>query len=123
MGLRRLAVLFVLFALVAKLVSPCEAGAARSVGAPNAPIAKCHLFTKTAPLAQGESDQAPSGELGHNECCALCHLGWSILPLADNLFAIRSLEYRAAPRAPPAQALILSRPNRGAPTRGPPSFI
>jgi len=122
MGIRRLATFFILFALVAKLVSPCKATAA-SVGAPGASIAKCHLITTSA-LAPGESNQAPSSPLNHDRCsCALCQLGWSTLPPADNLFLIRSLEYRLAPRAPPAQALVLSRPNRSAPARGPPSFI
>ncbi|TLG73740.1 DUF2946 family protein [Methylocystis sp. B8] len=123
MGIRRLATFFILFALVAKLVSPCEAEAI-SVGAPNTSTAKCHLFTKTSTLTPGESNQAPSGQLNHDGCsCALCHIGWSTLPPADNLFLIGSLEYHLAPRAPPAQALILSRPSRGAPARGPPSFI
>jgi hypothetical protein len=123
MGIRRLATLFILFALVAKLVSPCEAVAANIVGAPNASIAKCHPFAKTSSLAQDESDQAPSGQLDHDRCaCALCQLGWSALPPSEAIFAIRGVEYNLAPRAPPARALVLLRPNRSAPTRGPPSF-
>lgn len=123
MGISRLATLFILLAVAAKLVSPCEAGAT-AVGGPNASIAKCHLVTKTSTLAQNESNQAPSGQLDHDGCsCALCQIGWGTLPPADNLFVIRGLEHHLGLRAPPAQALILSRPNRSAPTRGPPSFI
>jgi hypothetical protein len=123
MGHRRLATLFILFALVAKLVSPCEAVAENIVGASNASIAKCHLSAKTSPLAQGESDQAPSDQFDHDGCaCALCQIGWSAPPPADAVFAIRGVEHNLAPRAPPTQAFVPSRPNRSAPTRGPPSF-
>lgn len=123
MGIRRLATLFVLFALVAKLVSPCEATAAVFLGAPDAAAAKCHLVAQKL-LAQGESDQAPSGDLDHEDCaCALCHIGWSTLPPADNLFEIHSLARHVAPRAPPALAFVPFQPNRGARPRGPPSFV
>ncbi|CCJ06787.1 Hypothetical protein BN69_1336 [Methylocystis sp. SC2] len=126
MRIRRLASLFMLFALIARLASPCEALASRSAdasSAPNAPIAKCHLLANASPAAQGDSDQAPAGEADRDGCsCALCQLGWSMLPLADAVFAIRGVEHNLAPRAPPAQALVPSRPNRSAPTRGPPSF-
>jgi hypothetical protein len=122
MGIRRLATLFVLFGLVAKLVSPCEASAAVALGAPDAAIAKCHLVNQIS-LAQGESNPAPSKQLSHDGCaCAFCHIGWSLLPPADNLFAISGLEYHLAPRAPPALALVAIRLNRSAPPRGPPSF-
>lgn len=122
MGIRRLATLFVLFALVAKLVLPCETSAAIALGAPDAAIAKCHFVTQTS-LAQGESKQAPSGDLDHEGCsCALCQIGWSALPPADELFDIRDLAYHVAPRALPAQAFVPSQPNRSAPVRGPPSF-
>jgi len=123
MRIRRLASLFIFFALIARLASPCEALASRSVDAPNAPIAKCHLLANTSPVAQGDSDQAPLDNTDRDGCsCALCQLGWSTLPPADAVFAIRGVEYNLAPRAPPARALVLSRPNRSAPTRGPPSF-
>lgn len=122
MGIRRLATLFVLFALVAKLVSPCEASAAGSANARAAPIVKCHLMAKTS-LAQGESNQAPSDDLDRDGCsCALCQIGWSTLPPADNLFAIHGLAYNVAPRAPPTRSFVASRPNRSASPRGPPSF-
>ena len=120
MRIRRLASLFIFFALIARLASPCEALASRSVDAPNA---KCHLLASTSPAAQGDSDQAPLDNTDRDGCsCALCQLGWSALPPADDVFAIRGVEYNLAPRAPPAQAPVLSRPNRSAPTRGPPSF-
>ncbi len=123
MRIRRLASLFIFFALIARLASPCEALASRSVDAPNAPIAKCHLLANTSPVAQGDSDQAPLDNTDRDECsCALCQLGWSTLPPADAVFAIHGVEYNLAPRAPPARALVLLRPNRSAPTRGPPSF-
>lgn len=123
MGIRRLAILLVLFAFVAKLVSPCEASAAAAaVGASDAPVVKCHLSTTTS-LGQGDSNPAPSDQLAHDGCsCALCQIGWSAPPPADNLFAIHGLAYHDAPRAPPAQAFVASRPNRSAPPRGPPSF-
>jgi len=123
MRIRRLASLFIFFALIARLASPCEALASRSVDAPNAPIAKCHLLANTSPVAQGDSDQAPLDNADRDGCsCALCQLGWSTLPPADAVFAIHGVEYNLAPRAPPARALVLLRPNRSAPTRGPPSF-
>ncbi|HEY8126281.1 MAG TPA: hypothetical protein VIF88_12795 [Methylocystis sp.] len=124
MGMRQLASLFILFALVAKLVSPCEAVAANIVGAADAPIAKCHLFAKTSPLAQSESDQAPAGDMDRDGgcSCALCQIGWSAPPPTDAVFAIRGVENKLAPQPPPAPALVRSRPNRSAPTRGPPSF-
>jgi len=123
MRIRRLASLFIFLALIARLASPCEALASRSVDAPNAPIAKCHLLANTSPAAQGDSDQAPLDNTDRDGCsCALCQLGWSTLPPADAVFAIRGVEYNLAPRAPPAEALVLSRPKRSAPTRGPPSF-
>jgi hypothetical protein len=126
MRIRRLASLFIFFALIARLASPCAALASRSVdarNAPNAPIAKCHLLANTSPVAQGDSDQAPLDNTDRDGCsCALCQLGWSSLPPADDVFAIRGVEHNLAPRAPPAQALVLLRPNRSAPTRGPPSF-
>jgi hypothetical protein len=123
MGIRRFAALFVVFALVAKLVLPCEAfSAAGAVGAPTAAIVKCHLLAKMS-FAQGESDQAPSNALDHDGCsCALCHVGWSAPPPADNLFLIRGLAHHVAPRAPPALAFVPSQLNRSAPARGPPSF-
>jgi len=122
MGIRRLATLLVLFALVAKLVLPCEATAAVSLGAPDAAVAKCHFATQTS-LAQGESDRAPSGDLDHEGCaCALCHIGWSTLPTADNHFEIQGLAHHVALRAPAALAFVPSQPNRSAPVRGPPSF-
>ncbi|HEY8213940.1 MAG TPA: DUF2946 family protein [Methylocystis sp.] len=123
MRFRRLLAVFALVALVAKLVSPCEATASASVGGPNAQIAKCHLAAMASPLAQGDSEQAPSGGVDHDGCCDLCQIGWSTLPVADNLFTIGGLEYHLAPRAPPAPALVTIRLNRSAPTRGPPSFI
>ena len=123
MRIRRLASLFIFLALIARLASPCEALASSSVDAPSAPNAKCHLLANTSPAAQGDSDQAPLDNADRDGCsCALCQLGWSALPPADAVFAIRGVEYNLAPRAPPAQAPVLSRPNRGAPTRGPPSF-
>jgi len=123
MRIRKLASLFIFFALIARLASPCEALASRSLDAPNAPIAKCHLLANASPVAHGDSDQAPPDNTDRDGCsCALCQLGWSALPPADAVFAIRGVEYNLAPRAPPAPAPILSRPNRGAPTRGPPSF-
>lgn len=123
MRIRRLASLFIFFALIGRLASPCEALASRSVDAPNAPIAKCHLLANTSPVAQGDSDQAPLDNADRDGCsCALCQLGWSTLPPADAVFAIRGVEHSLAPRAPPAPALVLLRPNRSAPTRGPPSF-
>ncbi|MBI5012704.1 MAG: hypothetical protein HZC06_08230 [Methylocystis sp.] len=123
MRIRRLASLFIFFALIARLASPCEALASRFVDAPNAPIAKCHLLANASPVAQGDSDQAPLDNTDRDGCsCALCQIGWSTLPPAEPVFAIRGVEHSLAPRAPPAQALVLSRPNRGAPTRGPPSF-
>ena len=123
MRIRQLFALFALLALIARLASPCAAMASESVDAPNAPIAKCHLLANAASLAQGDSDQAPAGDTDRDGCsCTLCQLGWSTLPPADAVFAIRGVEYNLAPQAPPAQALILSRPNRSAPTRGPPSF-
>lgn len=123
MRIRRLASLFIFFALIARLASPCEALASRSVDAPNAPIAKCHLLANASPVAQGDTDQAPLDDADGDGCsCALCQLGWSTLPPADALFAVRGVEYNLAPRAPPARALVLLRPNRSAPTRGPPSF-
>lgn len=123
MRIRRLASLFIFFALLARLASPCEALASRSVDAPNAPIAKCHLLANTSPVAQGDSDQAPLDNTDRDGCsCALCQIGWSAPPPADAVFAIRGVEHNLAPRAPPAQPPVLSRPNRSAPTRGPPSF-
>jgi len=121
MAIRRLVIAFALFALVAKLVSPCEASA--SIGGANVPIAKCHVLAKAAALAPGDSDQAPADDADQGCSCALCQIGWTTPPLADYTFAVRSLEYHRAPRAPPTQTLVLSRPNRGAPTRGPPSFV
>lgn len=123
MRIRRLVAIFALFALVAKLVSPCEAMASAAVGGTNAQIAHCHLAAVASPLAKGDSEQAPSGGVDHDGCCGLCQIGWSTLPLADNLFTIGGLEYHLAPRAPPAPALVTIRLNRSAPTRGPPSFI
>ncbi|RNJ51050.1 hypothetical protein [Methylocystis hirsuta] len=123
MRIRRLASLFIFIALIARLASPCEALASRSVDAPNAPIAKCHLLANTSPAAQSDSDQAPLDNADRDGCsCALCQLGWSPLPPADAVFTIPGVEYNLAPRAPSARALVLLRPNRGAPTRGPPSF-
>ncbi|MFO1103210.1 MAG: hypothetical protein U1E20_09940 [Methylocystis sp.] len=122
MGSRRLATLFILFALVAKLVSPCEASAAVALGAPDAAIAKCHFLAQKS-SAQGESKPAPSGDLDHEACaCALCHIGWSTLPPTDNLFVIQGLAHHVAPRAPPAQSFVPSQQNRSASPRGPPSF-
>jgi hypothetical protein len=125
MRIRQLVALFALLALTARLVTPCEAMASKSIDSPNAPVAKCHLLTNAAFLAQADADQAPAGDMDRdNGCsCALCQLGWSTLPPADAVFAIRGIEYNLAPRAPPAQALVLFRPNRSAPTRGPPSFL
>ena len=123
MGTRRLATLFILFALVAKLVFPCEASAATAVGAFGAPIAKCHLFTDMS-SAQGESKPAPLRDLDHDSCsCALCEADWSILPPAVNIFEISGLAYRIASPAPPMQAFAASWRNRGARPRGPPSFV
>jgi hypothetical protein len=124
MRIRRLASLFIFFALIAKLASPCEALASRSVDAPNAPTAKCHLLANTSPAAQNDSDQAPAGDTDRDDgcSCALCQIGWSAPPAADAVFAIRGVEHNLAPRGPPAQAPVLSRPNHSAPTRGPPSF-
>ncbi|WP_156824887.1 hypothetical protein [Methylocystis rosea] len=122
MRIRQLLALLALLALVARLVSPCEAMASRSVDAPNAPIAKCHLLANTSPMAQGGSDQAPLDNADRDDCsCALCQIGWSAPP-ADAVFAIRGVELNLAPRAPPTQAFVPSRPNRSAPPRGPPSF-
>lgn len=125
MGIRRLATLFVLFALVTKLVSPCEASAAAgaSVDASGAPIVKCHFLT-TISSARGESDRAPAGQAEREGCsCALCEIGWSTLPPADNTVVVRGLAYHVAARAPPAQAHVPCPPNRGASPRGPPSFV
>ncbi|WP_292531725.1 DUF2946 family protein [Methylocystis sp.] len=125
MRIRQLVALFALLALVARLVMPCEAMASKSVDAPNAPIAKCHLLASAASLAKGDADQAPAGDMDRDEgcACALCQIGWSTLPPADAVFAIRGIEYNLAPRAPPARTPVLFRPNRSAPTRGPPSFV
>ncbi|PPD23239.1 MAG: hypothetical protein CTY30_02805 [Methylocystis sp.] len=124
MRIRQLLALLALLALVARLVSPCEAMASRSVDAPSAPIAKCHLLANTSPLAQSGSDQAPLDNTDHDGCsCALCQIGWSAPPPADAVFAIRGVEHNLAPRAPPTLAFVPSRPNRSAPTRGPPSFV
>jgi len=122
MRFRRLLAVFALFAIIAKLVSPCEATASASVGGPNAQIAPCHLSMAASPLAKGDSEQAPPAGIDHDGCCGLCQVGWSTLPLVDVLFAIGGLEYHLAPRAPPAPALVTIRLNRSAPTRGPPSF-
>jgi hypothetical protein len=120
---RRLAAVFAVFALVAKLVAPCQATEPASVGVPNAPIALCHQATTWA-LDQGDSRQAPSDDLDDAGCsCVLCHLGWSTLPPADAVFAIYRVEHNLAPRGPPARAPVLFQPNRSAPTRGPPSFV
>ncbi|WP_348645839.1 DUF2946 family protein [Methylocystis sp. H15] len=124
MRIRQLLALLALLALVARLVSPCEAMASRSVDAANAPIAKCHSLANTSPVAQGGSDQAPLDNTDRDGCsCALCQLGWSAPPPSDAVFAIRGVEHNLAPRAPPAQAFVPSRPNRSAPPRGPPSFV
>lgn len=123
MGIRRLATLFVLLALVAKLVSPCEASSAAAVGASGVPIAKCHIWAKSF-STQGDSQRAPSDDLDHDGCsCALCEADWSILPLADNLFEISSVACRVATRAPPSQAIVASWRIRSAQPRGPPSFV
>ncbi|MBG0794591.1 hypothetical protein IYY11_14645 [Methylocystis sp. H62] len=125
MRIRQLLTLLALLALVARLVSPCEAMASRSVDAPNAPIAKCHLLASAPSLAKGDADQAPAGDMDRDEgcACALCQIGWSAPPPADAVFAIRGVEHNLAPRAPPTQAFVPSRPNRSAPPRGPPSFV
>ncbi len=104
---------------------PCEAMASKSVDAPNAPIAKCHLLANAASLAQGDADQAPAGDMDRDAGAPArsARLGWSTLPPADAVFAIRGIEHNLAPRAPPARAPVLFRPNRSAPTRGPPSFV
>jgi hypothetical protein len=75
-------------------------------------------------LAQGESQQTPSGDLDHEGCsCALCQIGWSALPPADNFFAIHGLAHHFAPRAPPMQAFVPFQPNRSTPVRGPPCLV
>ncbi|MGD9544162.1 MAG: hypothetical protein AB7F41_07435 [Methylocystis sp.] len=120
---RRLAAVLALLALIATLASPCASLASSAVAASNGPIANCHLLAAASPLAPGQSDQAPPDDMDREACsCALCELGWTTLPPADDLFAIRSLEYRFSPRAPPAQALVTIRLNRSAPARGPPAF-
>ncbi|MBM3553718.1 MAG: hypothetical protein FJX45_18725 [Alphaproteobacteria bacterium] len=119
---RRLAAVFAVFALVAKLVAPCQATEPASVGGPNAPIALCHQATTWA-VDQAGSQQAPSDDLDDVGCsCALCHLGWSTLPPADDIFAINELAHHLAPRGPPTQAFVPSRLNPSAHPRGPPSF-
>lgn len=119
---RRLAAVLALLALIATLASPCASLASSAVAASNVPIANCHLLA-ASPLAPGQSNQAPPDDMDREACsCALCELGWTTLPPADGLFAIRGLEYRLAPRPPPAQALVTIRLNRSAPARGPPAF-
>ncbi len=124
MRIRQLVALFALLALIARLVMPCGAMASESVDVPNAPIA-CHLLANAASFAPGDADQAPAGDMDRDVgcSCALCQIGWSTLPPADAVFAIRGVEHDLAPREPPAQAPVLLRPNRSAPTRGPPSFV
>jgi hypothetical protein len=120
MRIRRLAAVF---ALVAKLVSPCEATEPASVGSANAPIAMCHQAIATWAFDIDGSQQAPSNDLDDAGCyCALCQLGWNTLPPADNIFAILGEASHFAPRAPPALAFVPSQLNRSAPARGPPSF-
>ncbi len=125
MRIRQLFALFALLALIARLVMPCGAMASKSVDAPNAPIAKCHLLANAASLAQGDADQAPAGDMDRDVgcSCALCQIGWSTLPPADAVFAIHGVEHNLAPRGPPAQAPVLFRLNPSAHPRGPPSFV
>lgn len=121
MDIRPLVIVFAVFALVAKLGAPCEASP--TIRGANVSIAKCHELAKAAAPAPGESDQAPVDDADNGCSCALCQIGWMTAPPADEVFAIGGLEYHRAPRAPPAQTIVLSRPNRSAPTRGPPSFV
>ncbi len=122
MRARLLVTFFLLLALVARVAAPCAAEASTPVGDSSPVIAKCHLQLKSAPSAHGENDQAPFGGLDQDDCsCALCHIGWTTLPPIDVIFAIQGFESHRAPRAPPAQTPVAFRPNRSAPTRGPPS--
>ncbi len=122
MRARLLVTFFLLFALVARVAAPCPAEASTPVGDSSSVIAKCHLLLKASSAAAGENDQAPFGGLDQDDCsCALCHIGWTAPPPTDAVFAIQGFESHRAPRAPPAQTLVAFRPNRAAPTRGPPS--
>lgn len=122
MGARLLVTFFLLLALVARVAAPCPAEASTPVDATATVIAKCHLQLKASPAAADENDQAPFGGLDQDDCsCALCHIGWTTLSPTDAIFAIQGFESHRAPRAPPAQTPVAFRPNRSAPTRGPPS--